>query len=60
MKPLKQHLEQFKSMYEAGKHYDMHPQQLARWIKADALIDDSGQVWSMAKGGKLTTTHNKP
>jgi hypothetical protein len=57
MTPLKQHLAQFKSMYEAGKHYDMHPQQLARWVKSDALIDDSGQVWSMAKGGKLTAKH---
>ena len=59
MTPLKQHLAQFKSMYEAGKHYDIHPQQLARWVKADALIDDSGQVWSMAKGGKLTTKRDK-
>jgi citrate lyase alpha subunit len=50
MTPIKQILSQFKSLYEAGKHYDIHPQQLKRWADAGAKIDDDGQVWVKAKG----------
>jgi len=47
---LKRHLSKYKSLYEASKATGIHAQQLARWIKAGALIDKDGQVWIKSKG----------
>lgn len=40
----------FGTEYKAAKHFKVHQQQLQRWLKSDAHIDDKGNVYIKTKG----------
>ena len=45
MKPIKEVLSAYVSLYGAAKDLGVAASQLKRWLKADALVDDDGNVW---------------
>jgi hypothetical protein len=49
MKPIKEYLTPHKSMYAAAKHHEVAATQLDRLTDAEALVDESGQVWIKSK-----------
>lgn len=50
MKSLVKLCEQFETEYKAAKHFKIHQQQLQRWLKSDAHIDEKGNVYIKTKG----------
>ena len=50
MKRLTELCKPFDTEYKAAKHFKIHQQQLQRWLKNDAHIDDEGRVFIKTKG----------
>lgn len=50
MKSLVKLCEHFETEYKAAKHFKIHQQQLQRWLKSDAHIDENGNVYIKTKG----------
>ncbi len=50
MKSLIELCEPFETEYKAAKHFNIHQQQLQRWLKSDAHIDEKGNVYIKTKG----------
>ena len=50
MKKLSDLCERFETEYKAAKHFEVHQQQLQRWIKSDAHVDVNGNVYIKTKG----------
>lgn len=49
MKPIKQITDKYKSTYAAAKELNVTATQLHRLVGADAMVDESGQVWIKSK-----------
>lgn len=45
MKPIKEVLSAYASLYRAAKDLGVAANQLKRWLDAGALVDDYGHVW---------------
>ncbi|MCP3698750.1 MAG: hypothetical protein GY920_09390 [Aliivibrio sp.] len=50
MKSLIELCKSFETEYKAAKHFKIHQQQLQRWLKSDAHIDEKGNVYIKTKG----------
>ena len=45
MKPIKDVLSSYASLYAAAKELGVHANQLSRWLNCGAQVDDEGNVW---------------
>jgi transposase-like protein len=45
MKPIKEILDTYVSLYAAAKDLDVHANQLSRWLDCGAKVDSKGNIW---------------
>ena len=45
MKPIKEVLSAYVSLYAAAKNLNVHANQLSRWLDCGAIVDAEGNVW---------------
>jgi hypothetical protein len=50
VKPIKELLSAYKSMYAASKELGISAVQLSRWASNNAMVDDEGGIWIKTKG----------
>jgi transposase-like protein len=50
MKPITTFTNQHSSQYAAAKAIGVHPEQLRRWVKNDAHVNDRGEIFIKTKG----------
>jgi hypothetical protein len=50
VKPIKELLGVYKSMYAASKELNISAMQLSRWVNSNAVVDDEGGIWIKTKG----------